>query len=64
MAINITISQQPNGVFFSGSGQINLASLIGKTSSLYGSVPLPRVNAQNGYINGGLSNATIKYYPN
>jgi hypothetical protein len=41
-----------------------LASFYGRTSYLYGSVPLPRVNAQNGYINGGLSNTTIKYYPN
>ena len=63
MAIQVTISQQPNGVFFSGSGTINLASLIGKPSSLFGAIPLPRVNPQNGYINGGLTNNTIKYYP-
>jgi len=64
MAINIVISQQPNGVFFSGSGKINLASLFGRPSSTWSSSTIPRVNAQNGYINGGLSNANIKYYPN
>ena len=64
MSLTITISQQPNGVFFSGSGTLNLSSLIGKTSSIWNSNPLSRVNAQNGYINGGLSNTNIKYYPN
>ena len=64
MPIIIDITQQPNGILFQGSGTLNLASLIGKTSSIWNSNPLSRVNAQNGYINGGLSNTNIKYYPN
>ena len=68
MPITLTISQQPNGVLFSGTGTINTASFLGKTSQTWASTPLPVFDASNGYVNGGVQSpypySTIKYYSN
>jgi hypothetical protein len=68
MPITLTISQQPNGVQFAGTGTINTASFQGKTSQTWASNPLPVFDASNGYVNGGAqspySYSNIKYYSN
>jgi hypothetical protein len=65
MPITLTITQQNNGILFSGTGTLNLNSFIGKPSTLrnIGGV-ISRFQPLNGFVNGVQSGVTGRYYEN
>lgn len=74
MPISITISQQPNGIQFVGSGSLNLDSFIGKTQNVVGNgaqgeifrpqaIPNPAFNFKS-FIGLNTPNSNYTSYPN
>ena len=64
MPITLTISEQPNGILFSGTGTLDLNSFLGKTASFYNGTSNQRFVPSTGFVSAILNNVTFKLYNN